>query len=77
MCLYSLQESVKELEEELRLEYIHTMNRMCFDKVVQESPEEFPHIKIPQKEPEKVPEKGREMDIKRKEAFRLSGISCC
>ncbi|KAF4107339.1 dynein axonemal heavy chain 1 isoform X1 [Onychostoma macrolepis] len=53
-----LQEFVKELEEELRLEYIHTMNRMCFDKVVQESPEEFPHIKIPQKEPEKVPEKG-------------------
>ncbi|KTF88877.1 hypothetical protein cypCar_00027703 [Cyprinus carpio] len=57
-CLYSLQECVMELEEELRLEYIHTMNQMCFDKVVQESPEEFPHIKIPQKEPEKVPEKG-------------------
>ncbi len=76
MCLYSLREFVKKLEEELRLEYIHSMNRMCFDKVVQESPEEFHHIKIPQKEPQKVPEKGREMDIKIKETFRLSGISC-
>uniref|UniRef100_A0A671RFI0 Uncharacterized protein n=1 Tax=Sinocyclocheilus anshuiensis TaxID=1608454 RepID=A0A671RFI0_9TELE len=75
--LKHLQECVMELEEELSLEYIHTMNRMCFDKVVQESPEEFPHIKIPQKEPEKVPEKGREMDIKRMETFRQSGILCC
>ncbi|XP_026131005.1 dynein heavy chain 1, axonemal isoform X1 [Carassius auratus] len=53
-----LKECVMELEEELRLEYVHTMNQMCFDKVVQESPEEFPHIKIPQNELEKAPEKG-------------------
>ncbi|RXN34314.1 dynein heavy chain axonemal [Labeo rohita] len=53
-----LQECVKELEEELHLEYVRTMNRMCFDKVVKESPEEFSHITLPQTEPEKVPEKG-------------------
>ncbi|KAL0180883.1 hypothetical protein M9458_023289, partial [Cirrhinus mrigala] len=52
-----LQECVKELEEELHLEYVRTMNRMCFDKVVKEIPEEFSHITLPQKEPEKVPEK--------------------
>lgn len=35
------------------------MNQMCFDKVVQENPEEFSYIKVPQKEPERVPKRGQ------------------
>uniref|UniRef100_A0A672RLD1 Uncharacterized protein n=1 Tax=Sinocyclocheilus grahami TaxID=75366 RepID=A0A672RLD1_SINGR len=49
--------AVSTPEEELHLEYIRTMNQMCFDKVVQENPDEFLHITLPRKEPEKVPEK--------------------
>lgn len=40
------------------------MNRMVFDKVVQDNPEELSYITLPQKEPERVPERGREMDIR-------------
>lgn len=51
------------------------MNQMVFDKVVQEDPEEFSHITLPQKEPERVPERGREMDIKRQETtFRFNVV---
>jgi len=44
------------------------MNQMVFDKVVQDNPE-FSYITLPQKEPESVPERGREMYIKRKEIY--------
>ncbi|KAG7477961.1 hypothetical protein MATL_G00075170 [Megalops atlanticus] len=53
-----LQECVGHLEREINLEYDRTMNRICFDKVVTSSPDEFSHITLPQKEPESVPEKG-------------------
>lgn len=47
------------------------MNQMVFDKVVQDNPEEFSYITLPQKEPERVPERGREMDIKRDKRLLL------
>ncbi|KAI7795154.1 dynein axonemal heavy chain 1 [Triplophysa rosa] len=53
-----LQECEEQLEREIRLEFSRTMNQMCFDKVVQENPEEFSYIKVPQKEPERVPKRG-------------------
>ncbi|XP_030634236.1 dynein heavy chain 1, axonemal [Chanos chanos] len=56
--LKSLQEHVGRLETEIHLEYDRTMNQICFDKVVMANPEDFPHIILPQKEPEHVPERG-------------------
>ncbi|XP_065097060.1 dynein axonemal heavy chain 1 [Paramisgurnus dabryanus] len=53
-----LQECEKQLERELHLDYSRAMNQMCFDKVVQENPEEFSYITLPNKEPERVPDKG-------------------
>ncbi|KAL7843672.1 hypothetical protein AOLI_G00251840 [Acnodon oligacanthus] len=53
-----LQECVKRLEEEVHLEYIRTMNRISFDRLVQDNPEEFSYITLPQEEPERVPLKG-------------------
>lgn len=45
------------------------MNQIVFDKVVQDNPE-FSYITLPQKEPESVPERGREMDIKKRDYFQ-------
>nr|XP_023655546.1 dynein heavy chain 1, axonemal [Paramormyrops kingsleyae] len=53
-----LEKCVSQLEKEIYLEYSRTMNRICFDRVVQTHPEEFSHITLPQMEPERVPEKG-------------------
>lgn len=46
------------LEDELRLEYGRTMNRIRFDDEVLRHPEEFSHIRVPTVEPERVPQKG-------------------
>ncbi|KAL6464354.1 hypothetical protein MHYP_G00266710 [Metynnis hypsauchen] len=56
--LPQLQECVKRLEEEVHLEYGRTMNRISFDRLVQDNPEEFSYITLPQEEPERVPLKG-------------------
>lgn len=59
MCVFSLQECKEQLEREIHLEFSRTMNQMCFDRVVQENPEEFSYIKVRQKEPERVPKNGQ------------------
>ncbi|XP_029005758.1 dynein axonemal heavy chain 1 [Betta splendens] len=46
-----------DLEKELQLEYVRTMNRMSFDKVVMSHPE-FSHISLPKKDPEYAPQTG-------------------
>ncbi|XP_051768758.1 dynein axonemal heavy chain 1 [Ctenopharyngodon idella] len=56
--LKRLQDCEERLKNELHLDYIRTMNRMVFDKVVQDNPEELSYITLPQKEPERVPERG-------------------
>ncbi|KAJ7998998.1 hypothetical protein DPEC_G00210820 [Dallia pectoralis] len=53
-----LQDCIVRLEREIILEYERAINQMIFDKVVSTKPEEFPHITLPHKEPERVPEKG-------------------
>ncbi|KAM6980842.1 dynein axonemal heavy chain 1 [Aplochiton taeniatus] len=50
--------SIVSLEKEVNLEYNRTMNRISFDRVVRTHPDEFSHITLPQKEPERVPQKG-------------------
>ncbi|KAF3689531.1 Dynein heavy chain 1 [Channa argus] len=49
---------IRDLEKEVKLEYYRTMNRMSFNKVVMNHPAEFSHIILPKKEPEYVPHKG-------------------
>ncbi|KAG9260637.1 dynein heavy chain 1, axonemal [Astyanax mexicanus] len=53
-----LQERMKRLEKEVELHYNRTMNKLSFDWVVQNKPEEFPYITLPQEEPESVPQSG-------------------
>ncbi|XP_064422227.1 dynein axonemal heavy chain 1 [Latimeria chalumnae] len=47
------------LEQEVKLDYERTMNKISFDKVVSSHPEMFPYITLPAKVSEKVPRKGR------------------
>lgn len=61
MC--SLREYIGLLEDELRLEYGRTMNRIRFDDEVLRHPDEFSHITVPTMEPERVPQKG-EMNVR-------------
>ncbi|XP_013988847.1 dynein axonemal heavy chain 1 isoform X2 [Salmo salar] len=53
-----LQECIVRLEKEINLEYDRTMNRISFDRVVLTNPEDFSHITLPQREPERVPQNG-------------------
>ncbi|XP_076846923.1 dynein axonemal heavy chain 1 isoform X2 [Brachyhypopomus gauderio] len=53
-----VQDCVVRLEEEIQLEYERTMNRLSFDQLMLANPTEFPHITVPQTEPETVPSRG-------------------
>uniref|UniRef100_A0A672VF35 Dynein axonemal heavy chain 1 n=1 Tax=Strigops habroptila TaxID=2489341 RepID=A0A672VF35_STRHB len=46
------------LEKEVRLDYERTMNKINFDRIVTSKPEMFSYVTLPDKEEEKVPEKG-------------------
>nr|XP_009665828.1 PREDICTED: dynein heavy chain 1, axonemal [Struthio camelus australis] len=46
------------LEKEVSLDYERTMNRISFDRVVISKPQTFSYVTLPDKEEEKVPEKG-------------------
>lgn len=50
LYIFSLNQCVKSLEQEIGLEYGRTMNRINFDKVVTSQPEQFSDIILPQKE---------------------------
>ncbi|NWX92741.1 DYH1 protein, partial [Nothoprocta pentlandii] len=46
------------LEKEVRLDYERAMNKISFDKVVLSKPQTFSYVTLPDKDEEKVPEKG-------------------
>lgn len=75
MCRCSLKEYIGLLEEELRLEYGRSMNRIRFDDEVLRHPEEFSHITVPTLEPERVPKKGEMNVTKRNCSFFSSMIN--
>ncbi|XP_037831220.1 dynein heavy chain 1, axonemal isoform X2 [Kryptolebias marmoratus] len=54
-----LEEHVSDLKKEVKREYDRIMNGMIFDKVVASNPKKFPHITLPQKEPQYVPQNGK------------------
>ncbi|XP_004631750.1 dynein heavy chain 1, axonemal [Octodon degus] len=51
-------EHLSKLTKEVILDYERSMNKMSFDKVVSSKPDTFSYVTLPQKEEEKVPEKG-------------------
>ncbi|XP_027011591.1 dynein axonemal heavy chain 1 isoform X2 [Tachysurus fulvidraco] len=53
-----LQQCMESLEKEVHLDYARTMNRITFDKLVQANPKEFSYVTLPEKVPERVPNKG-------------------
>ncbi|XP_023120862.2 dynein axonemal heavy chain 1-like isoform X2 [Amphiprion ocellaris] len=77
--LKNLEKCIEDLEKEIKLEYDRTMNSMIFEKVVMSHPEEFPHITLPQKDSECVPQTGcvlvPHFDYKkRRDAFVFSSM---
>ncbi|XP_075795609.1 dynein axonemal heavy chain 1 isoform X2 [Pelodiscus sinensis] len=46
------------LEKEVTLDYKRTMNKIIFDGVITSKPQTFSYVTLPEKEEEKVPEKG-------------------
>lgn len=44
----------------MTLDYERTMNKISFDRIVASKPEMFSYVTLPDKEEEKVPEKGME-----------------
>lgn len=75
----SLKEYIGLLEDELRLEYGRTMNRIRFDDEVLRHPDEFSHITVPTMEPERVPQKGEmnfgAVEVTKRYCFNFSSLT--
>ncbi|NXM42418.1 DYH1 protein, partial [Gymnorhina tibicen] len=54
----SMLDYMSSLENEVKLEYKHIMNRISFDRVVTSKPEMFSYVTLPEKEEKEAPEKG-------------------
>lgn len=50
---------MSSLENEVKLEYKHIMNRISFDRIVASKPQMFSYVTLPDKEEKEAPEKGR------------------
>lgn len=48
----------------MSLDFERTMNRINFDRIVRSKPETFFYVTLPEKEEEKVPEKGKQQSRK-------------
>uniref|UniRef100_UPI00398EE5C8 dynein axonemal heavy chain 1 isoform X2 n=1 Tax=Pristiophorus japonicus TaxID=55135 RepID=UPI00398EE5C8 len=49
---------LKKIEQEVRLEYNRTMNKISFDNIVLSDPKQFSYVTLPDTKKEKVPSKG-------------------
>lgn len=58
MTIISVLNRLHCLEKEVSLDYERTMNKIIFDRVVTSKPQMFSYVTLPEKEEEKVPEKG-------------------
>ncbi|XP_070580015.1 dynein axonemal heavy chain 1-like isoform X2 [Ptychodera flava] len=59
----SLDDYVHTLEKEINIDYSRAMNRIIFDKTVQENQGAFSYVTVPEKEVEVVPERGYYIDV--------------
>ena len=58
LCLLSLDECVRQLSKEVRIDFARSMNRIVFDKIVDTSPVMFPYIKVQRMEEPETPDTG-------------------
>ncbi len=71
----SLEKHKEILENEVKLEYDRTMNRMIFDNVVMNNPKEYLHITLPQKDSEYVPQKGKPINLGLHSLVSVNGVN--
>ena len=55
---YSLEDYIQVLEKEVNIDFCWSMNRIIFDKTVEEDPVTFAFVTKPEKKEEVVPVKG-------------------
>ena len=58
MMFCSLDDYVQMLEKEVNIDFCWSMNRIIFDKTVNEDPVTFAFVTLPEQEVEHAPEKG-------------------
>lgn len=59
--VFSLDDYIQVLEKEVNIDFCWSMNRIIFDKTVDEDPMTFAFVTKPEKLDEEVPEKGNEI----------------
>lgn len=59
LIILSVLNQLFHLGKEVSLDYERTMNKINFDRIVTSKPQTFSYVTLPEKEEEKVPEKGR------------------
>lgn len=57
--MLSILERLQLLGKEVSLDFERTMNKINFDRIVTSKPQTFYYVTLPEKEEEKVPQKGR------------------
>ena len=57
MC-YRLDDYIQVLEKEVNIDFCRSMNRIVFDKTVQNDPQTFAFVSVPEKPPHKSVEYG-------------------
>ncbi|XP_078663939.1 dynein axonemal heavy chain 1-like [Branchiostoma floridae x Branchiostoma belcheri] len=59
----NLDNYIERLRKEVNIDFARSMNRMVFDKVVEQNPATFAYVTVPEKVEEVVPEKGYYSDV--------------
>ncbi|XP_066265764.1 dynein axonemal heavy chain 1-like isoform X1 [Branchiostoma lanceolatum] len=59
----NLDNYIERLRKEVNIDFARSMNRMVFDKVVEQNPATFAYVTVPEKPAEVVPEKGAYSDV--------------
>ena len=54
----SLDDYIQVLEKEVNIDFCRSMNRIIFDKTIQDDPMTFAFVSVPEEAPEEVPDKG-------------------
>lgn len=55
-------EHLSNLSKEVNLDYERSMNKINFDQIVSSKPETFSYVTLPEKEEEKVPKQGEDIE---------------
>ena len=58
LCWSRLDDYIQVLEKEVNIDFCRSMNRIIFDKTIQEDTTTFAFVSVPDEVPEDVPERG-------------------